>query len=297
MKHMVSLSSNKRRFTAAVCALALVLACVPFGKSVCAQSLLTDPVAPQGLENKRDYSTVDISTLNEWEKTFVPDARKEPILKHILSVVDWELKPGAEQAPYCASVFEKLKKWEDVEIIEPTIRTNSYGDPVFGEWHRKCPDFIPHKQKIITPGAASPYYGTHHFKIYHFFQGILNEGEVLFYFQGGAPPYYLDRYGNKGKKRLTHPNGSGWYRVIDLMKCDAKLTFRSLPSQAFSFFPRKKDLPYWSSAVLRLNDRMIIVGAQISDLTGNYMLNVNQIGPNGFYTREPNCRFSSKQSN
>ncbi|MEG3618436.1 hypothetical protein V5T82_08230 [Magnetovibrio sp. PR-2] len=263
--------------------------------SAVADELLTDPIAPQGLEYKHDYSSVDISSLTEWEKTFVPEARKEPILKHILTTLDWELKPGADQAPYCSDVFKKIQNWVDVEIIEPNIRANSYGDTAFSEWHKNCPDFFPHKSKIVTPGAASPTYGTHHFKVYELPHGILNDGEVVFYHQGGHPHYYIDGYGNKGDKEMYPPSGDGRFRIVNASSCKKVLAFRFLPSDAFSYPPANPQLPYAESAVMKADDRYVIVAARVSGLPLRHFLSINQLGPNGLYAKQPNCLFSSKR--
>lgn len=284
-------TSVGRWISIAFCALSILL----LAPSAWAEQLLIDPVAPQGLENKHDYSTVDISTLNEWEKTFVPDARKEPILKHILSVVDWELKPGAEQAPYCSNIMDKLQKWEDVEIVEPAIRTNSYGDAVFSEWHQKCPGFIPHERDIVTPGEASPYYGTHHFKIYDFPQGTLKDGESLFYFQGGAPPYYLDGYGNKGERQITHLSGVGDYRIIDLEACKIVYDFRSVPAWAFSYPSENPKDSFQESSLLKVKGTYYVVGGNISPVIGNHFIALYRLSkPEGFL-QESGCWFSSNK--
>lgn len=272
------------------CALSIFL----LTPSAWAEPLLTNPVAPQGLENKYDYATVDISTLNEWEKTFVSDARKEPILKHILSVVDWQLKPDAEQAPYCASVFDKLLKWEDVKIVEPTFRTNSYGGLVFSEWHEKCPGFIPHKSKGSYRSAAAVYYNSHHFKVYEFPETMLPLGQALFYGQGNPSYFSIDGYGNKGERHFGNPDGRGRYRIVDIENCATKQIFRSLPSTAFSYPPRTSKLPYAESLVMEIIGRYFIVAAQISGVTKNHFLHVNQLGPNSDYVRDPDCRFSPK---
>jgi len=246
--------------------------------------------APQNLESKHDYTTVDISTLDGWEQTYVPDARKKPIFDIILGM-KWKLKEGVDQAPYCTELHQRLTAWEDVELVEPTFRTNSYGDPLFSNWHEKCPKMKPHMSEGASKTASATYYGSNHFKVFELPPVTGGEQQAILYFQGNAPFTFMDAFGNLLRGDSYQPMSSGRYRVIDLNSCRIKHVLQNMPASAFAYYFGSAKSPYAESAVFRIGGEYFVVGSSPPIITDFGFLNYHKISTFSEYLEKPDCIF------
>lgn len=209
--------------------------------------------ADEDWSKKHDYATVDISTLEPLELTFVPEWRKESILKALLAGTRWELRKDVRQAPQCMALLEDLRAWKGVEIVEPTIRANRYGDPAFASWRRQCPNFDPHKDD--ANGETT--YGSHHFKVFEVPE--LKKDQVVFYFQGNPPSRFMDRLGNLLIDGYIYL-GAGQYRTIDLNACKVTAWLaRPTSPVSFSHYVSKARGYRTEGVVIKLNQRHKIV--------------------------------------
>lgn len=207
----------------------------------------------EDLSKKHDYATVGISKLSPLELTFVPEWRKEPILKALLAGARWELRKDVRQAPQCTALLKDLLAWKDIEIVEPTIRANRYGDPAFEPWRRQCPNFDPH----VDESDAGTTYGSHHFKAFEVLE--LKKGQVVFYFEGNPPDKFMDRFGNLLIKNYTY-SGGGQYRIIDLNACKVTAWLaRPTSPVSFSHYVSKARGYRTEGVVVKLNQRHKIV--------------------------------------
>jgi len=212
-------------------------------------------VSAEDLSKRHDYATVDISKLGPLELTFVPEWRKEPILKALLASARWELRKDVRQAPYCTALLGDLLAWKDIAIVEPVIRANRYGDPAFEPWRRKCPNFDPHMDELDT--TPSIHYGSHHFKAFEVPE--LERGQVLLYYQGNAPETMMDRLGNLLIDNYTY-SGAGKYRIIDLNACKVTAWLaRPTSPVSFSHYVSKARGYRTEGVVVKLNQRHKIV--------------------------------------
>lgn len=230
-----------------------------------------DSAAPDGLENKHDYASVDISTLDGWELTYVPEARKKPIFDAILKGVNWRLREDGKQASFCKDVHHRLLAWDGVEIIEPSIRANRYGDPAFKSWREQCPEMDPHKSQIQGHHRGYFYdrgiaYGSSHFKVFGMPRDVLGANQVLFYYMGSEPDDIMDRLGNYLGTGSYAVSGSGNYRVINLRTCEVTSNLRNMPSVSFSYFTPHANKSYAESAVFRIGDDYYVVGSRRSTI-------------------------------
>ena len=196
-----------------------------------------EPYAPLGLADKHDYNTVDISTLNRWEYTFVPEARKEPVFRQAYTLFDWVVDDHYPQAEFCQGLHDQVLAWDDVEILEPVLRANRYGDPKFKDWHDTCPGFFPH---VFTEEETHDFrvrYGSNHFKVFELPDGVLRKDEVLLYFHDYRRAEFIDGYGETliGPAEYAIDN-EGSYRVVNPQSCEIKYSIGHTSTNPFSYY-------------------------------------------------------------
>lgn len=224
---------------------------------------------PPGLATQHDYATVDISTLTEWELVYVPEKRKEPIIRHVLGATEWRPKKGKKKAPECDRLVDALLKWEGVEIVEPIIRANRYGDPEFDDWRNRCPDFYPHETGSATQGPAIMY-GTHGFKVFRIPSLDSRDGVFLLHYQGNGDFMDIDPLGHVIKNSLLEeilrkdlrnyePYGSGNYSVIDVGACRTKTYVGIIGPSPYSMYRVKGKFAFDESIISRINGIYYIV--------------------------------------
>lgn len=287
------LRSSRARGALAFAGMLVVLVVLP-------DLALAEPAAPEGLENKHDYATVDISTLDGWELTYVPEARKKPIFDAILKGVNWRLRDDVKQAPFCEDVHRRLMAWDDVEIIEPTIRANRYGDPLFRPWHEQCPDMDPHKATAQRYHRGYLYdigivFGSSHFKVFEIPHSTLNINRVLLYFRGNVRDKFMDRYGKYIQSEPYIVSGSGHYRVVDLETCKVTSTLRNIPSIPFPYYQPFAKKTYSESVVLRIGGEYFAVGGNrspVSYLPG--FISYYRLSNLSAFVAEPDCVLEAK---
>jgi len=230
------------------------------------------------LSNAHDYATVDIKTLNVWERTFVPEARKKEIFHALLNSVEWKqhmklydreqkkLFPVKDDA-FCRRLLSDLKSWKNVEIVEPEFSANRYVVPAFDDWRQSCPKLVPHD------GFPNPYLGTHNFKSFRLPE--LGSDERLFYVQGYLPKTDIDAAGrlkpessivsyilSQGKPFM--PDGSGTYSIINLKQCKRTVGFGTDNPRSFEYFTAGSGLRYSDSALVRINGHPYLVSGSAS---------------------------------
>ncbi|WP_135078548.1 hypothetical protein [Terasakiella sp. SH-1] len=168
-------------------------------------------------------SDEEILGMNVLELTYIPDARKEPILRELLKREEWldvkhflhKKTPEADypNQPWCDSVLKKLLSWDDVKIQEPAFVANKYGHEKFSDWRRQCPWMF----------RSELYNSTHNFRVYPF-SG--EKDRFIIASSGGRPNWEIDWLGNV-KKYFVDENGreffgysgGGTYVFVDLNQC------------------------------------------------------------------------------
>lgn len=235
------------------------------------------------LSKAHDYDTVDIKTLNVWERTFLPEWRKKPIFDAMLNGVKWKqhvripdgkneelVLVSDEDAVLCDKLLSDLQNWNNVEFIEPEFSANRYVAPEFDEWRRRCPKMVPHRYSLSVT------IGTHNFKSYRLPELAANER--LFYVQGNAGAHYMDAAGRLiPKSSMTQyllnqglsfkPDGQGHYSIVDLEQCKKVSNVPGLNTRSFEYYSKNdRGLGlYRESAVFRIAGQSYVVSGHASN--------------------------------
>lgn len=259
-----------------------------------------DPVAKWDYSQDHDYQTVDISALGPLELTYVPEKRKEPLLRALLSGADWSLQDDRSQEKFCPTLLRQLKEWRDVSVHEPEIRANQYNLEPFARWRKQCPKLIPHRFGPIEQGqTARFYYGDRGFRAFGGVVRSMDHSKWLLYFEGArmrnmSPEGNLP--GPQSQESYAGVPKSGEYRIIDLARCEITAELYRAWALNFDYFDRarrQRGAAFLESAVLSVGQRNVVVSVFVEHTIKRHsILHIHDL-EYATGTTYPVCRFAA----
>jgi len=241
------------------------------------------------------------------------EADKADGIKRIMAKRTFEVSPVArkQDKPFCQAFVQDFRRQQNIEFIEPVAKADSYEDPVWEPYRRRCPgvpvfDDYQCEPKIYDAIMAQPgaerqrefeaacqhYRGTANFKL--FLVDINNNPkdgkEHVFYYERAQGPL------NQPDAKLNYANGG--YSVIDLDRCGLKggaeahdpySYFYQRPLENFSGIIRYRDRHY-------IFDLFELEGADRDPNNPNYRLHLSGYSMFGRETKPrlgPICTYST----
>lgn len=187
---------------------------------------------------------------------YVPDARKEEIIRRWLRAGRWTLYRNPSTPFYCNAVLDALLEWRDIRIVEPKIRAIAFDDPQYDELHRQCPGSKLHEMEFEQVGLL--YFG-YHFKLYEIPLASGAEATLL-YAEGLRPrdekPWlYFAANENELKLKSGYP---GYYLWLDRKTCSAQPRIEAGFPAAFTWFYEEPERNKNGAQIKRMSHETII---------------------------------------
>jgi hypothetical protein len=189
------------------------------------------------------------------------EADKAKAIKRIMAGRKFDMGPAVakQSRAFCEVFLRDFRTQANIEYVEPVARADSYDDPVWEPYKRRCSDAVIFDRyecepKIYDAIMARPpaerqrewkttcrhYQGTANFKL--FVVDLNNDPkdgkEQVFYYERAQGPL------NRPDAKLAY--GSGGYRVIDLDRCE--VTGGANSHDPYSYF-YKRSLDNYSGIV------------------------------------------------
>jgi hypothetical protein len=241
------------------------------------------------------------------------EADKAESIKQIMAKRTFEMSPVVRKnsKAFCEAFLLDFRLQKSIEFIEPVAKADSYDNPVWETYRRRCPD-VPIfdsyecEPKIYDAIMAEPpaerqrqwktacrhYRGTANFKL--FLVDINNNAqdgkEHVFYYERAQGPL------NRPDAKLNY--GNGGYSVVDLDRCELKGGAEA--HDPYSYFYQRPLENY--SGIIRYNDKHYVF--DLYELAGrdrdpnnpNYRLHLNGYSTFGRETTPrlgPICTYST----